>query len=208
MSINHFCFSSNIAKIVGVEASTIFSDLKYIFQVDDGQILGNFLIDGTYWMKIDKDFLEHNYDFLPTKKIYDNLKLLERKKLIKSRDCDDNYSRFYTIVGVSRNMNEKKYNNENIKKYEEKDGYIYLIKTNNKYKIGKTLKIKERIIKYKTENPNKIKVILCEKVVNYSKNEKILLDCFKEKNIRGEWFKLNKNDVEYIRIFLNNNKTT
>jgi hypothetical protein len=90
-------------------------------------------------------------------------------------------------------------NEENNTLPNKKEGYIYLIKSQNLYKIGRAKKIKDRIRAYKTENPFGIEILLQVKVDNYIKEENMLLDMFKEKKVRGEWFSLNEEDVELIK---------
>ena len=81
-------------------------------------------------------------------------------------------------------------------------GYIYLLKSKNFYKIGKTKYLKDRMKAYKTENPFEIEIIIQKEVEDYVKIEKELLKKFEDKQIKGEWFKLNKDDVEEIKKYL------
>ena len=81
-------------------------------------------------------------------------------------------------------------------------GYIYLIKQDNYYKIGRAKEIKIRIKRYITENPNPLKIILQIKVNDYVKTETELLQQYKKKQFRGEWFLLNSNDVKEIKNYL------
>ena len=53
--------------------------------------------------------------------------------------------------------------------------------------------------KYTTENPFGIKIVFQKEVDDYIGIEKKLLDKFKEKQVRGEWFKLNKQDIKWIK---------
>lgn len=81
-------------------------------------------------------------------------------------------------------------------------GYIYLIESGGYYKIGRCAHPKSRHRKYITENPNEINLILCESNFDYINSEKILLDQYKHKIHRGEWFKLNEKDIINITNFL------
>lgn len=87
------------------------------------------------------------------------------------------------------------------------DGYIYVIKSGEYYKIGRTVCLKDRIKKYITENPNEVKVLLNEKVVDYVDVEDKLLKMFKKKKHRGEWFKLDNSDIDIIKNYLKENET-
>jgi thymidine phosphorylase len=91
-------------------------------------------------------------------------------------------------------------NDTKIKKIENKqEGYIYIIKSKNLYKIGRTKNLKNRFKTYRTENPFEIKVIFQKKVNDYIKEEIKLLTKFKDKNYKGEWFKLDKKDIQWIK---------
>ena len=103
---------------------------------------------------------------------------------------------------------ENAYSFENNKKKEKKkqEGYIYVIKSNKHYKIERTLNPEQRIEKYITENPNKIEVILCEKVKDYVGVEKKLHSIFEYKNHNREWFNLNDEEISLIKSYLGGNK--
>lgn len=88
------------------------------------------------------------------------------------------------------------------KKIKVIEGYLYIIKSGEYYKIGKALKPKQRIKTYITENPNKITVILCEKVKDYTKTEKELHSKFKDKNHNREWFNLDDKDINLIKDYI------
>jgi len=80
-----------------------------------------------------------------------------------------------------------------------KSGFIYVLKSKNLYKIGRAKNIKERIRTYETENPFGVDVLLQVRVNNYIEEESILLNRFREKQVRGEWFALNKKDINMIK---------
>lgn len=85
---------------------------------------------------------------------------------------------------------------------EKKSGYIYLIKSKNLYKIGRAKYPKSRFKTYKTENPFRTEVIFQKEVDDYIGVEAELLKKFQDKKYRGEWFKLNQEDVDLIKEFL------
>ncbi|MHA1329803.1 MAG: GIY-YIG nuclease family protein [Candidatus Hodarchaeales archaeon] len=79
------------------------------------------------------------------------------------------------------------------------EGYVYIIESGGLYKIGRSQNIKERIRRYITENPFEIKILIQKKVNDCVGKERELLERFKEKRYRGEWFKLNKHDIQWIK---------
>ena len=84
------------------------------------------------------------------------------------------------------------------KKYHDSHkGYIYLIKHKNEYKIGYTKDIHNRMGEY-TKLPYPVIVITVIEADNARKLKAILHNKFSEKRLRGEWFDLNKKDVEII----------
>lgn len=78
-------------------------------------------------------------------------------------------------------------------------GFIYIIKAKNIYKIGRSQHFESRVNVYRTENPFKTTVIFQKKVDGYVEVEKDLLDMFKDKRVKGEWFKLSKEDILWIK---------
>jgi len=86
-------------------------------------------------------------------------------------------------------------------------GYIYIIKNNDQYKIGKTIDFANRYKTYqRTENPYPYETILCENVFDYSNLEKQLHKQFADKNTRGEWFALSREEVDEVKAIINSNK--
>jgi Meiotically up-regulated gene 113 len=81
-------------------------------------------------------------------------------------------------------------------------GFVYLIKSNGVYKIGKTKNLENRLRAYTTQNPFGIDVVLSLYVSDYSAAERELLSAFDDKRYQGEWFTLEDKDVEYIKSFL------
>ena len=98
---------------------------------------------------------------------------------------------------------EENYNKKQEKKekYKNEEGFIYLIKSNNMYKIGKTKNIKTRIQSIKTSTPFLLEIVHTQKYINYHKIEKHLHTEFKDKRVSGEWFNLTENDIEYIKNY-------
>jgi len=85
-------------------------------------------------------------------------------------------------------------------------GYIYLLKVNDYYKLGRTNQFERRLKQFETYNPYKIEVILKAKVDTCEGIEAHLLDKFSDKQVKGEWFKLDNADIEEIKSFLDTKK--
>jgi len=78
-------------------------------------------------------------------------------------------------------------------------GYIYIIKSQNLYKIGRAKNINNRTKKYITENPFEIEVVFKLFVDDCVKEEDFLLKTFEKFWIRGEWFNLKEEDIIKIK---------
>ena len=177
----------------------------------------------SYW-----DFLNIVYDYSPEvremKKTLDNYSydhpLLKHGGGMTAFDINSDIARWLIKYQKSGKANKKLINyilneaKEEIEKVEKENlweksqeikgikvekGFIYLIKSNNLYKIGKAKNPRERINGYKTQNPFGIELIFQKEVNNYSQTEKRLLEKFKDKQVKGEWFKLNKEDILWIK---------
>jgi len=80
-------------------------------------------------------------------------------------------------------------------------GYVYVVKSQNNYKIGRAKNLDSRIKKYITENPHEIEVVFSKFVDDYVEEERKLLKMFESFWIRGEWFNLNEEDIIKIKQY-------
>ena len=85
-------------------------------------------------------------------------------------------------------------------------GFVYLLESNNTYKIGMTNgSVEKRVQQLQTGNPHTINIVCCSEKVeyykDYEKNLHLLYDNLKVRS-NGEWFSLSGDDVEEIEIFL------
>lgn len=161
-----------------------------------------------------KNFLDFLFCFDEKGEIYINFnsKKIDRKEIEQARDCIIDFLKNTTekeIYDYNKEVDNywknetKKYNEEIIEKKKDCEGYIYVIKSLELYKIGKTKNKESRLKKYNTENPHSVELILCEKVDKYSETEENLHKLFKKKRKVGEWFKLNVDDILQIKNYIN-----
>jgi hypothetical protein len=146
------------------------------------------------------------YNFLPDV-TEENIKQFKIKNYCKIKDAND----YFESIGLDLRYNFK--NAKTIKNYEEEENYediieniieeniiqsdvkTYLMKdkSNNFYKIGKSINPKYREHTLQSEKPT------IEIVKIWDKNiEKKLHNLYNDYRIRGEWFNLNKVQVKYI----------
>ena len=83
-------------------------------------------------------------------------------------------------------------------KVDDENGYIYVIKAGNHYKIGRSKTQNDRVKSYSTHNPHPIEVIINKQVAGYKNLEVELHEMFKEQRVKGEWFELNQDHLELI----------
>jgi hypothetical protein len=81
-------------------------------------------------------------------------------------------------------------------------GYIYLLKNDKYFKIGKSKKPNERFEALQIASPHKIEKIKLFKINDYSFHEKQLHRICQERKHLGEWFALTGDDIEAISEYL------
>ena len=74
-------------------------------------------------------------------------------------------------------------------------GYVYIIKLDGYYKIGRTSNPSNRFGEYTKlmKEPEVILLIFCD---NYKQVEKELHEMFSDKNTNGEWFTLSNEELD------------
>ena len=75
------------------------------------------------------------------------------------------------------------------------EDYVYIIKCQDCYKIGKATNAGSRLKELQVGNPYKLELIKVFKVDDGLRFEGVLHNLFYAKNIRGEWFKLTQEDL-------------
>lgn len=80
-------------------------------------------------------------------------------------------------------------------------GYLYVIEVDGNYKIGISKNVKKRFGEY-TKMAVEPKVIILEYCKKYAILEKDLHKKYEDKNVRGEWFRLNEKDINDIRTYI------
>lgn len=89
---------------------------------------------------------------------------------------------------------KKQYINSLISYYEfsakENEGYIYIVKSDIYFKIGRATHIYKRLSSYNTHNPNGVEVIIYKKVKDCVLLESILHSFLCFMRYKNEWFLL------------------
>ena len=89
------------------------------------------------------------------------------------------------------------------------NGFVYLIHCEGTdfYKIGKTRRdVRHRLNSLQGMNPFKLVIVATVEVLNSSLVEKELQDFYKDRNVRGEWFRFNVAEVNAVAFKIKNYK--
>lgn len=96
-----------------------------------------------------------------------------------------------------------------IKNRENKVGFIYLIYDGEAIKIGQTKYLSQRLSSISVEIKKDISLLHHAQVIGYELREKELHKMFEAKNVKGEWFNLDDDDIlivkEYLKQYATNN---
>jgi hypothetical protein len=79
------------------------------------------------------------------------------------------------------------------------EGWVYILKGNQYYKIGKTINLDNRIKQISPNLPFETELICAIRSENITRTESTLHQMFKDFRVNGEWFELNDQDVGYLR---------
>ncbi|MCG9910217.1 MAG: GIY-YIG nuclease family protein, partial [Flavobacteriales bacterium] len=112
------------------------------------------------------------------------------------------YVPFAKVPSEEKSATEKKTTKtKNGKTKVSDEHYVYLMhnKHNNYYKIGRSIKPEYREKTLQAQEPD---IALINKWIASAEVEKILHRKYKEKKMRGEWFKLTTDDIIEIREFM------
>lgn len=153
---------------------------------------------GEIWMYIDRDGdVVTHINWYPSHEATDKfIAAMEDLKAIKTPEeivaCNEAID--------NRNNAPKEEQSKALKK--DKRGYIYVLRSQSLYKIGRSKRKGCRLNRYRTENPHEVEPILVIGVNDYLHQEAVVLSMFKSKQHRGEWFNLDRVDIETIREYL------
>lgn len=119
------------------------------------------------------------------------------------------YFTLHDLVTSSKNGQESSENGlKELIKYEyvcaketgKHEGCVYILSdTYDNYKIGFAVDLAKRLRAYNTHLPYEPIIIKTIQSSNMRETEKFLHDKFKSKLIRNEWYKLDSDDIEYIK---------
>jgi hypothetical protein len=78
-------------------------------------------------------------------------------------------------------------------------GYVYLFKSPDWYKIGKTLNVEERRRRLSKEHGVELRILHSFRSRDYARAELLLLKRYQSKRKQGEWFFLDSSDIAEIQ---------
>lgn len=85
---------------------------------------------------------------------------------------------------------------------QNRNGYVYILKNDRYYKIGKSRSPNERFESLQTASPHKIERVQLYKINAYSHHERQLHEIFRTSNVLGEWFELIQEDLNLIHQYM------
>lgn len=174
-----------IASEMGIEVSPLSarkSILTFRFQMFSYcPFCGEEINEGTFWEK-------HKSKYSLAKSRVDKEKVIKRFLKRKLEEEEKQLKRNLELA-------------ERRKSNKENNGYVYVCRLDKHYKIGISKNPHSRLQEF-TLLPYELETVLIEKVNGYDKREKELHEHFADKRVRGEWFELNEEDIEYIKEYL------
>lgn len=180
------------AEKYGIEKALILSVLENWIKGDNIQN-GDHIFDGFYWTTVCSSFFKY-FRYIPFEDSKKHFQELINIGVIKFGYFKD--KEWYTIprdFSVENDINKK--NKETV------NGWVYLYKQGDFYKIGRSRLKDCRLKKYITENPFPIELVFKKEVSDYIEAEKLLHEKFKDKRISNsqEWFLLDEKDVKSFK---------
>jgi len=118
-------------------------------------------------------------------------------EVVKRYMLDDLYAEYfpdYSDIELERVVGKKGVR----RSYQEREGYVYVLKSDYGYKIGKALDVTSRTKQFGVKLPFKWELVATKASSNYSKLEADLHRHFAEKRLEGEWFNLNEADLNEV----------
>lgn len=130
---------------------------------------------------------------------------VERPDIVFELPYKKNSSGFYELL-PNKNFIGGKNALRNLAASKVELGFIYLIriKDTNKCKIGVSTNPKRRLSDISSVLPFELDILAVNSIRNPYVFEQELLDLFKHKSIRNEWFELSIEDMKYIMVTLHN----
>lgn len=128
------------------------------------------------------------------REFYNDLQILLN---LSDQESIDNYNK-----EVEKELRESiEYHSRPKKKPTYKEGYVYFLKSleDNIYKIGYSTNLNKRLDKITPKLPFEVKLAYKIKHNKVYRLEQYLHKKFADKRLNGEWFKLDANDIEYIK---------
>lgn len=78
-------------------------------------------------------------------------------------------------------------------------GYVYLLKSNGVFKIGKSINVDRRLTQISPIMPYPVELVHAIRTTNHTALEAQLHEMFDAKRLNGEWFELSARDIRLIQ---------
>lgn len=101
-----------------------------------------------------------------------------------------------SINQVYQKVKSKKHKSKSVKS--QQSGYVYLIRSEHGFKIGKTTSIQDRMSAFSVKLPFDFQLVMSVFTKNMDLVESFLHYALNHKNSNGEWFDLSKPELQYV----------
>ncbi len=201
---NFICVPSDI--VGTLDDNTLIETMKDAKRYSDVMDLLYHQFDDGYYKNADKSDLPYLVKTIDRVEKLRGSDIPNQLGIDIERIIDDCKEQMNTIK-KEEEREQKKILEENRKKLKEQEiGYIYLMKSDHGYKIGKSSKLPQRVKQIGIQLPFEHECIYSSKVKNYHKIEKFFHKHFSSKHINGEWFDLTEEDVVFIKAYTKENE--
>jgi hypothetical protein len=113
--------------------------------------------------------------------------------------CQAN-QKYISLVGAIGKIQPLETNEEvTSEAFTREDGYVYLLQFGNEYKIGSSNNVERRFREIKTQMPYDGKIIHTITTGDPAGIESYWHNYFRDKRLKGEWFKLSASDLSYFK---------
>ena len=130
-----------------------------------------------------------------------NTYLCFARDVVKRYMLDDLFAEhfpYYSDIPLDRRITKRTCSE---KTYLERSGYVYVMKSEYGYKIGKAVNVENRTKQFGVKLPFRWEIVATKASDNYSKLEADLHRRFAEQRLEGEWFDLSDADLETISLW-------
>lgn len=178
---------------ISLEAKGLLAILYSLENDGSGHVLKEHNIDNDLYHKLMQEFLKTR--IIEKEYFYNDDGVLDLRYILGWETPEQRERREQWEAERAKRVEEHK-------NKEKKDwSFVYILESNELYKIGVTKSLKARVKQAKTFSAYPVKLVCFYKAIDSSnayEKESLLHEKFANKRMNGEWFFLDKNDLSWI----------